>query len=348
MSNILIITDNAFTYTGREKICDFMTESLGDGNIIDMYSVTGDGPSFYEYQKLRSLKSFSKEKFPLFKMISEINRSNYDFIFVVSMGKLSVLFSFVFLLFGRKKENKVFACEHVSIDSLSLIIRMLKRIALKRYYKVVVLTERDNKKLLSWGIESKVIANPISYKFFERKTRCYQALAVGRLSRQKNFASLLTIWARFLIKDTHKHWILNIAGDGEERENLQRLAESLKISKNVNFLGRINNIDEYYKKSDLCLMTSIYEGLPLALLEAKAWSLPAIAYDCPTGPQEIIENNADGFLIPLGNEDGFLQKLELLADDDVLFFQLSDMTEEVSKRFAKSEIKLLWQSLVLN
>lgn len=346
MSQVLIITDNAFTYTGREKICDFMTESLGDDNVIDIFSLSGEGTSFYEYKKIRTLKTFSKEKFPLIKVISEIKKLHYDYIFVVSMGKLSVLFSFAYSLLGRGITAQIYACEHVSIDSLRPYIRILKRLALKKYHKVIVLTERDNLKLTNWGIASRVIVNPISYKNFERKIRSHQAIAVGRLNQQKNFASLLKIWAAFVGKKIHQHWVLNIAGDGEEKEQLQVLAESLGISHSVNFLGRISNIDEYYQKSDVCLMTSIYEGLPLALLEAKSWSLPVIAYDCPTGPKEIIENNIDGFLIPLSDENAFLLKLELLADDDELYFKFSDMTKEASKRFAESEVKMLWKSLV--
>lgn len=74
-------------------------------------------------------------------------------------------------------------------------------------------------------------------------------------------------------------------------------------------------------------MTSIYEGLPLVLLEAKAWGVPVIAYDCPTGPREIIENGKDGFLIESGDHLGYIQKLNELANDDELYYSFSRNTK---------------------
>lgn len=345
MARLLIITDNAFTYTGREKICDFMVESLGGSDDVDVFSLRGDGLPFYNYKNAKELRSFAREKYPLLSIIKEINKRDYDLVFVVSMGRLSVYFSFLFSIFGRKSKESLIACEHVSLDSLSVAIRFLKRIALSKYDKVVVLTERDGKKLASWGINNTVIYNPIKYNNHKKINRSRHALAVGRLSKQKNFSSLLNIWSRF-IKNNHSDWMLNIAGDGELKDELIQQASRLKISNNVQFLGRINNIDDYYKNADLCLMTSIYEGLPLALLEAKSWSVPVIAYDCPTGPREIISDKVDGFLVELNDEDSFLANLEYLASNDNVYFQLSAGTCNVSSQFSEEKIKSLWRNLV--
>jgi glycosyltransferase involved in cell wall biosynthesis len=91
------------------------------------------------------------------------------------------------------------------------------------------------------------------------------------------------------------------------RQQLSELIKNYNIEDTVTLLGKVKDIDKYYAQSDMLLMTSRYEGLPLVLLEAKSWSLPVIAYDCPTGPREIIENDIDGFLIPVNNKELFVE-----------------------------------------
>ncbi|PPS58728.1 hypothetical protein CRX72_21980 [Pantoea sp. BRM17] len=84
----------------------------------------------------------------------------------------------------------------------------------------------------------------------------------------------------------------------------------------------------------MALMTSRYEGLPLVLLEAKSWSLPVVAYDCPTGPQEIINHGADGFLVLMNDKAAFLARMEQLGrlDHQKGFDLLLDIWADFSKK----------------
>lgn len=93
---------------------------------VDVFSLRGDGLPFYNYKNAKELRSFAREKYPLLSIIKEINKRDYDLVFVVSMGRLSVYFSFLFSIFGRKSKESLIACEHVSLDSLSVAIRFLK------------------------------------------------------------------------------------------------------------------------------------------------------------------------------------------------------------------------------
>jgi glycosyltransferase involved in cell wall biosynthesis len=137
-----------------------------------------------------------------------------------------------------------------------------------------------------------------------------------------------------------------IAGDGELKDALIAQAKSLNISNSVSFVGRVSNINDYYRDSDMALMTSRYEGLPLVLLEAKSWSMPVVAYDCPTGPQEIINDNVDGFLVPMNDRATFIAKMNQLAHNDELFYAMSEKTKTTSLKFDGKVIKESWLSLV--
>ncbi|PIJ42148.1 glycosyltransferase, partial [Tatumella sp. OPLPL6] len=138
---------------------------------------------------------------------------------------------------------------------------------------------------------------------------------------------------------------LNIAGEGPLRSSLEEYIEANNLQNSVHLLGKVNNIDKYYLEADVCLMTSKYEGLPLALLEAKSFSVPCIAYDCATGPAEIIEDHIDGFIVEYGNQAQFIKKMESLRDEN-LYQKFSISTSETSKKFSPLIIKNKWLSLI--
>ncbi|WP_446924827.1 glycosyltransferase, partial [Klebsiella pneumoniae] len=127
-------------------------------------------------------------------------------------------------------------------------------------------------------------------------------LGVGRLTYQKNFMRLINIWKNI---DTNG-WRLCIVGDGEERKEILTFCRQNGID-NVEVYEATNNIDSWYKKSSALAMTSRYEGLPMVLIEAKNFGVPAIAFDCQTGPVEIIDN--DGYVIDYDDDKEYGNKL---------------------------------------
>jgi len=346
MKNILLITDNAYTYSGREKICSYMCGIYSDSYNVDLISLNGQGDLFYEFNGVRNVITLEgkKNKYQECVKLSQ----KYDSVFVLSMGKLTVYFSFYLLLrklICRKKKKPVdyIACEHVSYKSMGFLVKILKILFLRIYSNVVVLTESDKNTYKKKGINSLVIENPIFYKNILNKKINKKYLAVGRLDDQKNFIELLNIWNIFIVgKDDY---VLNIAGEGPLRSSLEEYIEANNLQNSVHLLGKVNNIDKYYLEADVCLMTSKYEGLPLALLEAKSFSVPCIAYDCATGPAEIIEDHIDGFIVEYGNQAQFIKKMESLRDEN-LYQKFSISTSETSKKFSPLIIKNKWLSLI--
>ncbi|MEW5290081.1 glycosyltransferase [Erwinia papayae] len=344
MKKIVLVIKDAYSWAGTENICNFMSECLGDEHEVFVYSLEGAGEPFYPFEKVKQIVSFAGEKNPIRSAVQRINQQNFDAVFLISMGRLSVMFALWSLLSLRKKKAKTYACEHIAINSFSKPIKLLKYLFLRYYDRVLVLTEKDEKVLTQWGIPAKTIPNPIVYKNYQRTERTFQALAVGRLDFQKGFDLLLDVWKGF--QATNPQWKLVIAGDGELKNELVAKASALDISDSVSFVGKVANINDYYRDSDMALMTSRYEGLPLVLLEAKSWALPVVAYDCPTGPQEIINNNQDGFLVAMNDRAGFIEKMNQLAHNDELFFAMSEKTRTTALKFDGNVIKQSWLALV--
>lgn len=344
MKKIVLVIKDAYSYAGTENICNFMSECFGEQHEVTIYSLEGSGEPFYPFSQVQQIVSFAGEKNPLKAAVKQIHQQQFDAVFLISMGRLSVMFALYSMMTLKKKTARVYACEHVAINSFSKPIKLLKYLMLRYYDRVIVLTDKDHQVFNGWNIASKTIPNPVVYKNLQRTTRHYQALAVGRLDHQKGFDLLLDVWQGFVA--SNPDWKLVIAGDGELKDELVAQAARLNISDSVNFVGRVSNINDYYRDSDMALMTSRYEGLPLVLLEAKSWSLPVVAYDCPTGPQEIINHQQDGFLIAMNDKARFIDSMNQIAHDDELFYAMSASTQTTALKFDGRVIKESWLSLV--
>lgn len=345
MKKILLVTDNAYTYSGREKIFSFMNKVYAQKNEVSIFSLYGSGESCYSYEGCREFLSLNGKRFKMLRLAQYIKKGRFDYVFIVSMGKLSTFFS-IFIPFIGRKEIKYVSCEHVSYESLGTIKGWLKLVALKRFDKVVVLTDRDKGLLQNLGLRDvSLIRNPIFRKETFKSKCSNNAIAVGRLNKQKNFIELLEIWSLFIKKNPL--WTLKIFGDGEERDNLERYISNEGLSDSVKLMGRVDNIEEFYLDSDICLMTSLYEGLPLALLEAKSYSVPIIAYDCPTGPAEIINDSVDGYLIKMGDKDEFVNKLSHMANNTELTLSMSNSCKNTLGQFSPSKVIEAWNDIII-
>ncbi len=125
-------------------------------------------------------------------------------------------------------------------------------------------------------------------------------LAVGRLHHQKGFDILLDAFSAVLVERPCR---LIILGEGEQRETLERQAQQLGIAAYVQLPGFVKNPYAYMNRAALFVLSSRWEGLPGALIEAMACGCAVVATDCPSGPAEIIENITQGAIVPVEDAD---------------------------------------------
>ncbi len=136
---------------------------------------------------------------------------------------------------------------------------------------------------------------------------------VARLDAEKDIGTAIRALAT--LSADHAEWGLVIAGDGIEREALQRTAESAGVSQRVLFLGDTPAIPALLKKCDIGVLTpSANEGLSNTILEYMAAGLPVVATDCG-GNKELVSDNKNGFIVPVGDVEGVAQALKQLAND---------------------------------
>jgi len=120
-------------------------------------------------------------------------------------------------------------------------------------------------------------------------------LYVGRLVKQKNVIDILSVFKNLVI--INPKLTLKIVGEGSERKALEEYCIAQNISEKVIFTGNVNDVSLYYKNASLTLLTSFNEGFPNVILESMSYGTPVIAYDCPSGPSEIIDYKVNGILV---------------------------------------------------
>ncbi|MBR5176828.1 MAG: glycosyltransferase family 4 protein [Bacteroidales bacterium] len=184
-----------------------------------------------------------------------------------------------------------------------------------RYDRFVVLTEADK---ANWREVKNVtvIKNPICFKPEKPASlNTRTVLAVGRLTYQKGFDRLLDAWSR--VAEEAPGWTLVFAGDGELRDDLQEQTNGLGIYDSVRFAGNVQDISACYAKASAVALSSHYEGLPMVLLEAQGFGVPAVSFDCPCGPSEIIRDGENGYLVPEGDVEALsLGLLRIVQNDE--------------------------------
>jgi glycosyltransferase involved in cell wall biosynthesis len=199
----------------------------------------------------------------------------------------------------------------------------------------------------------KVIPNPVSWPLSEQEPRIATEafcaadrrilLGVGRLSMEKNFSTLINTFAR--LAPRQPEWDLVIVGDGPLREDLQSQVRTLGLERRVSLPGRVGNMGDWYARADLYAMSSDFEGFPNTLVEAMAYGLPAVSFDCDTGPRDIIRHQVDGFLVAPGDEQGMESALGRLMEDDALRTAFSLRARQARERFSMTKIAGMWEDL---
>lgn len=221
---------------------------------------------------------------------------------------------------------------------------------------VVALTERSAEWIRAHTRAERVIviANPIPWPLSSQKPIRDPAevmregrricLAVGRLTRQKGFDLLISAFSEIAPK--FPEWDLVIAGEGELRPVLERQVQELRLQGRVHLAGRVGNMGDWYEAADLYVMSSRFEGFPNTLLEAMAYGLPVISFDCETGPSDIIRHGVDGLLVPDGDVTSLRSGLERLMADEDLRRQLSIRAIEARQRFSLERVAQMWENMI--
>ena len=236
-------------------------------------------------------------------------------------------------------------------ESVTPLWKNLRAIFYKRAHRVIALTQRGlnyfPEEIRQRGC---VIENPLAEEFMQEVQKpksqrpMKRVIAMGKLSRQKGFDLLLRAFAKSI--DRKPDWRLVIFGEGSEGPQLERLISELKLQDKVELKGVTSSPREELLNSDLFVLSSRWEGFPCVLAEAMACQLPVIAFDCPTGPAELVEHGRNGLLVRNGNVSALAQAMSSLMGDEDKRRALSLAAVSVRERLTPKKILQRWDEQV--
>lgn len=218
------------------------------------------------------------------------------------------------------------------------------QLAVRKVQMVVSLTNGDADEWRKLTPHVCVIPNVVhlnkSGSFSNCTTR--SVIYVGRFCKQKDIRSLLHIWK--LVYERHPDWRLHIYGGyGEEQETI--FADIKQINANILVHEPTSDIIERYKENSVLLLTSRYEPFGLILPEAMSCGLPVVAFDCPYGPKDIVDDGVDGFLVSDRDIEKFVDRVCLLIENCSLREKMGQNGVRSSQRYAEKQIMPLWIQL---
>lgn len=225
-------------------------------------------------------------------------------------------------------------------------ISKYKRIfhAFDNYDYMLLLTEQDQRE---GDYKTKTIVIPnivpplVDQDQVANVNQSKKFISVGSMNDQrKGFDSIIKAWATIASK--YKDWTFEIWGQGPYEPILRKLIVNLGVEQSVKLCGSTNDIASKYCDSAFYISGAIAEGLPMVLIEAMSCGLPCVAYDCPTGPSDIISDGVDGILVPLYDLKGLATGIEKEIIDTNLRLQQSINARKKSMQFTENVIIPKW------
>lgn len=245
-----------------------------------------------------------------------------------------------------KKYTKsiLISTEHAQYNAHNRIIRLLKRIFYKKLDCTVALNETDKKLYQKFLKKVECIPNALSFVKNEKAPLNNKLIfSAGRLHKDKGFDQLIKAFS--LISKENLEWTLEIAGEGPEKNNLLNLIKENNLEKQVKIIPFQEHIDKKFKEASIYAMSSRQECFPMVLIEAMSFGLPAVSFDCPNGPRDIIKEKEDGILVEEFSIDSFSSALIFLIKNPKDMKKMGEKAKQNIKRFSEEKIGEKWEKL---
>jgi glycosyltransferase involved in cell wall biosynthesis len=195
-----------------------------------------------------------------------------------------------------------------------------------------------------------VVPNPLPDELFQQTrvvadpTARRRLISVGRLHPQKNYGLLIDTFAS--LANEFPQWDLWIWGDGPERTQLEAQIAQRSMAGRIVLAGVTPSVWVEIARSDAFVMSSRFEGFGLALAESMALGVPAVAFDCPSGPRQLTRDGRDALLVPLGDSQAMADALRRLLADEGLRAELGRKGAiSIRERYSVHAVMRIWDDL---
>lgn len=359
---VLFLVNNISLRGGTERACiSVCNELASQGYEIHIFSIGGNlkQPAFPLHENIKlSGVDVNERGLKLRLLMPKIFLSIRNYIHqngishLINVEIMSCLFTFPFF-FGRRNV-KYIVWEHFNytVDLGLKQRRFFRKLVAKKADAVVTLTHRDkvmweenlNPKARIYTIYN---PSPFSVADTEYQSTSRNVISVGRFTYQKGYDLLIESWKILQMKhgENIMGWNLSIIGDGEDKPKIEKQILDLKVDDTVNLVPNTDTINQYYENAAFLCMSSRFEGLPMVLIEAQSNSLPIVAFDCLTGPADIVFEGS-GYLCPPLDTEKLADTLFEMIQNTEERKEMSRNAGNLAKRFSPREVYTAWDLLL--
>ena len=341
--HLVFVTRGLHDGGGTERVTSFVASSLAErGYLVSIVCLQRGRDTYFplsEKVKVYYLrKSFCWNKIHELKAIYK--RIKPDLIFAVGTNRSHLH------LFASKGYPLV-SWEHFNTAVCSHPFHQLSRCLASKRGWVITLTEEDASSYRKrWKAKRVVtIPNPLTIKGLYREEKEHKCvLAEKKKKKVKGFDRLLRAWQKVHL--SFPSWRLRIVGSGSEEKSLKALCSQLGLDESVEMIPHQADVKPYFAKADIFALSSRYEGFGLVLIEAFAAGLPAVAFDVPRGPREIMDTSSCGIMVEEGNIEAYATALKKLIGNRTLRLEMGMNARARSKDFLPERVIDLWQNFI--
>jgi len=349
----LTIFSNGVSNGGAERVtCNLANYFVENGYDVDLLTMSDDEPTYYIDEKVRRIELINK---------SERKGFVADFLLRVRRIKRYCTISrtdcyigimqtaWICLLLLRKKiRNPIIITERSDPHNYSSRMQWILTHLLHRADACVFQTEGQFGFYRKWLGKCKGVKIPnainVTTEPLDWSKREKKVIAIGRLQKVKNYPMLIRAFSRAARQNGD--YVLEIFGEGKERETLENIIKESGMEKRIRLCGFDRNVAEQLRTSKIYVLSSDHEGMPNALIEAMATGVACISTDCEAGaPREII-NGDNGILVPVGDEQALYEALCSLMKDDRKAEMMAQNAIDIRSRFSRESVYGMWGGLV--
>ncbi|MGP3964278.1 glycosyltransferase family 4 protein [Nonomuraea sp. 3N208] len=278
-----------------------------------------------------------------------VEAATMDYVASLTDGILVTTRPALNLISARRASRKVIrvAQEHMNLAAYHPAVREQIVRHYDRFDAVVVLTETSRaeyRALLRPGTPIVRIPNAVHMEHRKHSDQSNPTvIAVGRLVPQKGFDMLIPAFAA--VADAYPEWTVRIFGTGPSQQRLQERIDEHDMGGRIRLMGRTDRIHEELAKASIYALSSRIEGLPMAMIEAMGHALPIVAFDCPTGPADVLTPGQDGLLVPPRDVEKLGEALGRLMGDRELRARLGAAAAETAHAYTPQVVMPLWEEL---
>lgn len=341
---------------GAERVtCNLANYMLRAGHDVTIVTMADDEPTYsledgikrISLLKLTERKSFMINSIRRLSRFYKYLRGSNTEVYVVMLPVTTIML----LWMKRFTNSKIVAAERSFPAIYSTKIQYLLKKLAHNADGWVFQTPGQQEWYCGCGIQKEVIIpNAINPTFIRPQftgDRTKRIVAVGSLTKPKNHELLISAFAK--IAKEIPDYKLVIYGEGSKREILQNLVKELGMEKQVELLGYSIHITKDIMDSALYVLSSDYEGMPNALMEAMALGLPCVSTDCDGGgARYLIENEVNGLLVPKGDEIALGNAMRRLLTDTDLAVKCSKNARAVCEKFSPDVVYSKWENYIKN